>query len=147
MTRRWLPSNLSASGSRTARPSTLRRKRTMTRKIRASLILAAVAVGAGCLDDSITGTRPLDVEVSVSPSSALVGETVQATFLATGTGLQGVILDWGDGVVDSLALSGTAVQAGRDLDHAYSAVGSYTISARAEDQTGARTATTSVQIN
>lgn len=119
----------------------------MTRTFRVSMILAAVAVGAGCLDDSITGTRPLDIEVSVTPATATVGQTVQATFLATGTGLQGVILDWGDGVVDSLTLSGTAVQAGRDLDHAYSAVGSYTISARAEDQTGARTATTSVQIN
>ncbi len=119
----------------------------MTRKLRASLILAAVAVGAGCLDDSITGTRPLDVSVTVTPASAAVGETVTASFNATGTGLQGVILDWGDGALDSLVLSGIAVEAGQDIEHAYSAVGSYTISARAEDQTGARTATTAIQIN
>jgi hypothetical protein len=119
----------------------------MTRRLRASLILAAVALGAGCLDDSITGTRPLDVRVTVSPASAAVGETVTASFDATGTGLQGVILDWGDGVLDSLVLSGFAVEAGQDLDHAYSTAGSYTIAARAEDQTGARTATTAVQIN
>ena len=112
----------------------------MTRRLRASLILAAVAVGAGCLDDSITGTRPLDVRLTVTPTSAAVGETVTASFNATGTGLQGVILD-------SLVLSGIAVEAGQDIEHAYSAVGSYTISARAEDQTGARTATTAVQIN
>ena len=119
----------------------------MTSRFRAALVIAAVAIGAGCLDDSITGTRPLDVSVSVSPTSAAIGETVTARFNATGTGLQGVILDWGDGVLDSLVLSGVAVEAGQDVGHAYTIAGSYTISARAEDQTGARTATTSVQIN
>lgn len=119
----------------------------MTRRLRASLILAAVAVGAGCLDDSITGTRPLAVELSVSPTSAAVGETVTASFNATGTGLQGVILDWGDGMLDSLALSGLAVEAGQDLTHSYTVAGAYMVSARAEDQTGARTATATVQIN
>lgn len=119
----------------------------MMRLVRATVVVAAVAVGAGCLDDSITGTRPLTLDLSVQPSTAAVADTVTATWTATGTGLQGVIVDWGDGRLDSLSLGGLAVEAGQDVDHVYTIGGTYTVTARAEDQTGARTASATVEIN
>ncbi len=111
------------------------------------MVVGAVGVWAGCLDETITGTRPLTIELSVVPSTAAVADTVTATWEATGTGLLGVVVDWGDGVLDSLNLGGLAVEAGQDVDHVYAIDGTYTVTARAEDQTGARTASATVQIN
>ena len=64
------------------------------------MALGCVAVSA-CLDESITGTRPLTLTISVDPSTVVVDEVVTATYDATGTGLVGIIVNWGDGVVDS----------------------------------------------
>jgi hypothetical protein len=115
--------------------------------LRASLVLAAVVTGWGCLDDSITGERPLTIQLTVTPATANVNDPVTAQFSATGSGLQGVIVDWGDGVVDSLVLTGRVVEAASDLDHMYTASGSFTVTATAEDQTGSESDTQSIQIN
>ena len=111
------------------------------------MILAGITAAWGCLDDSITGERPLTIELSLSPTTASVAETVTASFSATGSGLQGVILDWGDGVVDSLALSGRVVEAASDLDHVYGTAGSFQVTATVEDQTGSDSASRTVEIN
>ena len=115
--------------------------------LRVGLLCAAVIGGWGCLDDSITGERPLTIQLVVNPSAASVAETVTASFEATGSGIQGVILDWGDGVVDSLVLSGRVIEAASDLDHAYGVTGTFTVTAIVEDQTGSDSASRSVQIN
>lgn len=116
----------------------------MTRLRLSALILAVAAVATGCLDDSITGERPIAIELDVTPASPQVDENVRATFTATGSGLRGVLVDWGDGVVDSLALSGLVVEAESYMEHAYGAVGEYPVTARVEDQTSSESATTTV---
>lgn len=110
------------------------------------LLLAAIGGATACLDDSITGSRTLGVDVTTSASSVETGETVTATVSAMGTGLQGMLVDWGDGVVDSLSLSGLVVTAESAFDHGYSAAGSYTVVARAEDQSGAVADSATVEV-
>ncbi|MBT8405502.1 MAG: hypothetical protein KJP18_16700 [Gemmatimonadetes bacterium] len=119
----------------------------MKSTLRALAVVVGVTAGWGCLDDSITGERPLSIQLAVNPSAASVAETVTASFEATGSGIQGVILDWGDGVVDSLVLSGRVVEAASDLDHAYGVPGTFTVTAIVEDQSGSDSASRSVQIN
>jgi PKD repeat protein len=119
----------------------------MRSSLRALAVVVGVAAGWGCLDDSITGERPLTIQLTVAPASALVTETVTATFEATGSGIQGVILDWGDGLVDSLVLSGRVVEAASDLDHIYGVSGTFTVTAIVEDQTGTDSASRTVEIN
>lgn len=115
-------------------------------RITLSLLLLAAIASSACLDDSITGMRTLAVSMSTSPSAVATGETVTATVIAMGTGLQGILVDWGDGVVDSLSLSGTVVTAESAFDHDFAAAGSYTVIAVAEDQSGAIADTTTVDV-
>lgn len=117
---------------------------------RLSFALLALAFGtalSACLDDSITGTRPLSMVITVDQPTALVDSTVTARYEATGTGLLGVIINWGDGVVDSLALSGTVVTISGPADHVYTAAGSYDIVGTVQAQNGIQTSQTSIQIN
>jgi hypothetical protein len=60
-----------------------------------------LGVGAGCLDDSITGVRELSVELRPSVTTLAVGDTLDVTFVAEGTGLLRVVVDYGDGVADT----------------------------------------------
>lgn len=115
-------------------------------RLRVVTTISLLLFGAACLDDSITGVRPLTVELQVAPTVVSVSETVVATWAATGSGLQGVILDWGDGQLDSIPLGGLVVEAEQQIGHAYAVSGSFTVTARAEDQTGARTATARVEV-
>jgi len=117
------------------------------RFVRAALIVFLVFGAAACLDDSITGVRDLAIELEVSPASAMVDDSITASWVATGSGLQGVIVDWGDGLLDSIPLGGFAVEAEQLVRHAYAVSGTFTITARAEDQTGFRSASATVEIN
>ncbi|MEK9501121.1 PKD domain-containing protein [Gaopeijia maritima] len=118
----------------------------MTRLRIAAVIFAMAAVATGCLDDSITGERPISIDLDITPESPMVDENVRAVFSATGTGLRGVLVDWGDGVVDSLALSGLVVEAQSYMDHIYTTAGEYPVTARVEDQTSSQSATTTVVV-
>lgn len=110
----------------------------------AAVILAMAAIATGCLDDSITGERPISIDLDVTPQSPMVDENVRAVFNVTGTGLRGVLVDWGDGVVDSVAMSGLVVEATSFVDHSYTLAGEYPVTARVEDQTSSESTTTTV---
>ena len=119
----------------------------MNRKTTFFALLAAMGLASsGCLDDSITGTRPLGVELTTTAAAVDTGETLTATVSAMGTGLQGLVLDWGDGVVDSLELTGLAVTVESDFDHDYAAAGAYAVIATAVDQTGSVSDSTTVDV-
>jgi len=98
------------------------------------VLMAGITVG--CLDDNITGTRPLTMALTVEPESAAVAEVVTTRYSATGTGLIGIIVNWGDGVVDSVSLSGVAVSASGPVEHQYATEGTYEIVGTAEAQNG-----------
>ncbi|MDA0329218.1 MAG: hypothetical protein O2958_09445 [Gemmatimonadetes bacterium] len=112
-----------------------------------ALLLVAGTGAVACLDDSITGTRPLSMAVTANPQIALVDEVVIVSYQATGTGLLGIIMNWGDGVVDSLTFNGLAVEASGNFEHAYPVAGSFDIVGTAEAQNGTVSDSTAVQIN
>ena len=91
-----------------------------------ALVLAVLAAGASaCLED-VTGLRDLTMSLQVAPTTLAVGDTLDLTYAATGTGLVLVVLDYGDGTVDSTTYGGP-VEAAADRTHVYAASGSYLI--------------------
>lgn len=104
-------------------------------------------VMAACLDDSITGTRPLTITIDFDVDSALVNEVVTANYSATGSGMAGVIVNWGDGVVDTLPLSGTAVEVTGPADHTYVVAGTYDVEGTVRAQNGTLSAQTTITIS
>lgn len=119
----------------------------MNRLRRFAVPLVAAAVATGCLDNSITGERPISISLDVTPESPAVDELVTATFSATGTGLRGVIVDWGDGVLDSLPYSGVVVEVQAFSEHMYTLAGDYPVTATVEDQTSSESTTVTVVVN
>ncbi len=118
----------------------------MNRRYWAFLALVFGLAASACLDDSITGTRPLTMSLTVDPT-ALVDSLVTAQYEATGTGLFGIIINWGDGVVDSTSLSGTVVTISGPAEHVYTATGTYLITGTVEGTNGSKSSETSIQIN
>lgn len=119
----------------------------MKRPVTAFTLFLIVAMSAACLDDDITGTRPLQFTLSASPLTANVGDSIEVTFEATGTQLRGVLLAYGDGVVDTFPtdLAGT-VEFARTERHAYSQPGTFQIIGQVESGFGIRGDTTDVTI-
>lgn len=99
---------------------------TRTNLFRLTLLLAAATATGACLDDSITGTRPLSIQIIASTTTPAVGAAVDFEFLAQGRGLSLVVLNYGDGGVDSVTFSGP-VEAGGDLVHTYTVAGMFTV--------------------
>ena len=110
-------------------------------------LLVVGAFGAGCLDDSITGTRPVTLSIAAESETAAVGDPVTVSFSATGTGLISVTMDWGDGVIDTVSLGGQPVEAAGRVEHTYSDAGSYDITGTASAQNGAASSGITVQIS
>jgi len=104
-------------------------------------------VMSACLDDSITGTRPLTITIGFDVDTALVNEVVTANYSATGSGMAGVIVNWGDGVVDTLALSGTAVEVTGPAEHTYTVTGTYDVEGTVQAQNGTLSAQATITIS
>ena len=71
--------------------------KSMHRALITAAAVGLVGVTTGCLDDSVTGTRPLSLTLSADVTTATVGQTVTVSFEATGTGLAEVSIDFRDG--------------------------------------------------
>jgi hypothetical protein len=110
-------------------------------------LLVVGGVGAGCLDDSITGTRPVTIVIAPITPTAAVGELVTLSYSVTGTGLLSVDVDWGDGVTETVSLPGLAVEAAGRVAHAYSEADSYDITGTVQAQNGSASGEATVQIN
>ena len=117
----------------------------MTRTGVAAVVLAAL-MAWGCSDIKITGAKPLTFTLDADRTSAPVGVEIEFHFEATGTYLNGVILEYGDGASDSIVMNGAQTASGR-RKHAYDDAGTYQVIGTLEDASeGPRTATLSVEI-
>lgn len=108
--------------------------------------MAVAAVVSACLDDSITGVRPLAITITPSTTTTTVGQAVDFEFLATGRVLSLVVLAYGDGVADSATFSGP-VEAGGDLVHTYTSAGMFTVVGQATGIEGVVADTLTITVN
>ncbi len=110
-------------------------------------LVVACWVTVGCLDDSITGTRPLFLSVTATPVAAAVDVPITFSYSAEGTRLLRVILNYGDGVVDTVTFPGVPVAVAGETFHSYSVSGSFTTRATIEAMNGVFSSEATVQIN
>lgn len=98
---------------------------------RRALWTAAVALAVGaaaCLDDDITGTRPLAIELTATPTTVTAGESVQFNYDASGNAITLIVMDYGDGTADSITYNGPVIAANQ-LTHTYTTPATYAVTA------------------
>ncbi|HIF23713.1 MAG TPA: hypothetical protein EYQ27_17825 [Gemmatimonadetes bacterium] len=110
-------------------------------------LTALMIVGSACLDDSITGTRTLTFSLSADPTSTTVGQTVTFNYEGTGTRIQGVVVDYGDGSVDSVFTPGTVVEVEGSFVHEYGTSGTFQAVGRLETVEAFLSDTVTIQVN
>ena len=108
------------------------------------LVAALVLSGAACSESSADIGEPLSITLTVdrNTGSAAV-DTFTFEYDATGTELLGIVLDFGDGQVDSVAALG-ASRAGATRPHVYQTAGTFEAFARALEAFGSVLADTVV---
>lgn len=117
-------------------------------KLLAVLGLLLAAGTTACLDDSITGTRPLSFSLEVDRSTAEIGDSVLFTYDASGTSIFAVILAYGDGMIDTLRTGSTnQVERRESVGYAYETAGSYEVIGRLLTSIGETADTVDVVIN
>ncbi len=94
-----------------------------------ALVVAVVA--ASCSESSVTLGGPLELTLTAS-SPVRVQDSVVVEFDVVGRQLIGLILDFADGSVDSIALSGAQSAAGR-VAHQYGSAGNFLVTGRVQD--------------
>lgn len=108
--------------------------------------VCAVLCVAACSDITFTGGGPVTIQLSADKSSVPEGGTVTFTYSAKGTYLNGVVIDYGDGVADSVFTQGSQ-KADGVVSHEFALAGTYTVVGRAEDgATGTATAEVVIQV-
>ena len=118
----------------------------MKNATRAGLLAASATVLVACLDDSITGTRPLTFELSASTATAVVGQEITFDYEASGTALHWVVLDYGDGLADTIFGGNNVVETAGTLTHTYTLAGDFTVSGKAENYTGIRSEEIDIEV-
>jgi hypothetical protein len=105
---------------------------------------ALLLAGAGCTSTSTDSGEPLSITLTVdrTAGSAAV-DTFTFQYSATGSELLGIVLDFGDGQVDSVAALG-ASRAGATRPHVYQTAGTFEAFARALEAFGSVLADTVV---
>ena len=120
----------------------------MTKPLFAGGLLLVFSVSAlSCSDITFVGDGPGTFQLTVEGShTAAVGDTLVFRYEATAPSLNGIIVDYGDGIVDSVGTFGAVTATGL-LPHAYSDSGTYIVRGRAEDVVlGTLSAEVTVQI-
>ena len=121
--------------------------RPMRRPVTAFAAVLIAVASAACLDSDITGTRPLSFSLISDAPSAPIGDSLTFTFTATGTSIFGVVVSYGDGVVDTLVTqSSSTVEWTQSVKHAYPVAGDFNVVGRLETSVGSRADTVAVQI-
>lgn len=113
----------------------------------AVVLLLTAGVVAGCIDDSITGTRPLSFSMSASATTVLVNTDVTFAYAATGTQLQHVWVAYADGEADTVFFGGNILMAEGTLTHAFATTGSFVVSGGARAMAGTETQQVTIQVN
>ena len=101
------------------------------------LILLASLTLLGACGDFSTTIRDTAVTLTSEPTSAAIRQTFRIRYEAQGRSLNRLIIDFGDGAVDSLGLQG-AVTATGFREHAYQTSGTYVVSYKPSAVSGAR---------
>ena len=122
-----------------------------SRLLRSCALVLLASAGVACLDDSITGARPLTFSLTVPEPTAQVGDSVTFEYEATGTGILGVIMNYGDGTVDSMDVvsasgGGNIVEYSDAPRYAYETSGTYEVIGRLETTDGSASDTVQVEI-
>jgi len=100
-------------------------------------LVACLLLLAGCLEGGLVELGgPLEISLEVTESERLLGAEHEFRLQARGRQLLGVILEYGDGRVDSIQTFGAQTITHGDT-HTYEAPGSYAVRARAEEAGGA----------
>ena len=120
----------------------------MTRRFAMVMVMAMAFSGVttACLDDSITGTRPLSFSVTADVTTPVVGQDVTFSFEAGGTGLRSVAIDFGDGVTDTTSYFGPVAATGQVL-HAYTSTGIFLVRGTAVANAGVASDEITVTVN
>jgi hypothetical protein len=92
----------------------------------------ALAVLVACSEISSEGGGPVSITLTADRTTAPVGGEIVFSFEAKGTSISGVIVEYGDGVADSVVAFGAVTAAG-ELLHTYSGPGNYQVDGRVED--------------
>lgn len=98
------------------------------RRVSSMLVLVFLA---GCGDFSTT-IRPTELTLTVDRAEAQPGQDFEFYYQAQGRSMAGLILDYGDGAVDSLGFQGAVTATGR-RSHSYENPGTYIVSGTLED--------------
>jgi len=110
-----------------------------------AVILAAVAGSAAC-SDLAYGGGPVSITLTADRTTAAVGQDVTFTYDVTGELLDGVTVEFGDGVADTMLTGGAQTARGRFI-HAYGASGSFTaLGVVYDNRLGRDSATVVVQV-
>ena len=108
----------------------------------AALAVPVLFAASACSSTSTDVGGPLSIMLTVDRTSGRAGvDAFSFHYEATGTDLLGVVLEFGDGQVDSLAAFGAA-RAGATREHVYASPGTYLASARVQEAFGALRADT-----
>jgi hypothetical protein len=119
----------------------------MKRPVTAFAAIIAAVTAAACLDNDITGTRPLSFTLTSDVATTTVGDSITFTFAATGTSIFGVVLDYGDGVIDTLPTqSPSTVEWTQQVRRVYAVPGDFNVVGRLETGIGARSDTVAVTV-
>lgn len=101
----------------------------------AARLLLGVGLTVAACGDLVDEGFPTAVELSADRTTAAIAEPITFHFEAQGRRLAGVILDYGDGVQDSINTDGARTAAG-ERSHAYAVSGSFLVHAHALETSG-----------
>jgi hypothetical protein len=97
-------------------------------------VLSAIAALNACGDFSTT-IRDTEVELTLDKSTAPRADSFKVSYRAQGRSLNRLVIDYGDGAVDSLGLSGAVTATGFKF-HRYQSAGQFIVSGTLEELGG-----------
>lgn len=110
------------------------------------VLAVSAVIGWSCSSIASSGGKPLTLTLTTDRQTAAVGQDVTFTYDATGTSISGILLEYGDGALDSINSYGSQTASGRRV-HAYGAAGDYVVVGTIFDAVdGTRSATAAVTV-
>ena len=111
-------------------------------------LVAATLLGTitACLDNSVTGTRPLSFDITADVTAPTVGQDVTFSFAATGTSLRLVSIDFGDGAADTTTYVGPIEVTGQAI-HAFASMGVFVVRGEAFAAQGSTSDEITITVN
>jgi hypothetical protein len=99
------------------------------------LLLGLSVMALAACGDFSTTIRPTALTLTPDRTSAQTGQDFEFRYDAQGRSLAGLIIDYGDGGLDSIGLQGAVTATGGRV-HAYETPGTYVVTGRLEEFLG-----------